>query len=223
MRPRLRALHATMPGLHASMELKQHGAMRSIVASSISASLCIVGFGLALAGAQGAAAQSADRISLRLGGKEIALPPAARERVTALAREIVDTCGPNTLHHAGNFGPLAAGVEERLAGLMQRSRLHVAFAGPLMTRSHLGGELPAAEAVIGLEEPKFFVGPTYMRHGGRTAEHLQCGYLASLELACMAELDAHLPLEYRATCARLQRGEGGRIVMPPPDIAPSCS
>jgi hypothetical protein len=28
---------------------------------------------------------------------------------------------------------------------------------------------------------------------------------------------------YRETCAALERDAAGRIVMPPPDIAPSCS
>ena len=37
------------------------------------------------------------------------------------------------------------------------------------------------------------------------------------------ELQPHLPARYRETCAKLERDQNGRIVMPPPDIAPSCS
>jgi hypothetical protein len=54
-------------------------------------------------------------------------------------------------------------------------------------------------------------------------EHLQCEYLPALELACLPELAPHLPASYRETCAKLERDVQGRIVMPPPDVAPSCS
>ncbi len=62
-----------------------------------------------------------------------------------------------------------------------------------------------------------------LRLGGKEVEHLQCAYLPSLELACLGELAPHLPARYRETCAKLERDASGRIVMPPPDIAPSCS
>ena len=81
----------------------------------------------------------------------------------------------------------------------------------------------STEALIGLEHREFFVGPDFTRHGGAIAEHLQCGYLPLLELACLAELQPHLSARYRETCALLERDAQGRIVMPPPDIAPSCS
>ena len=45
--------------------------------------------------------------------------------------------------------------------------------------------------------------------------------LPSLELACLAELAPHLPARYRDTCAKMERDAQGRIVMPPPDIAPA--
>ena len=68
-----------------------------------------------------------------------------------------------------------------------------------------------------------FVGPDFTRHAEQVVEHLQCEYLPSLELACLPELAPHLPPRYREACAKLERGADGRIVMPPPDIAPSCS
>ena len=80
-----------------------------------------------------------------------------------------------------------------------------------------------SEALIGLEHQEFFVGPDFTRHGGAVAEHLQCGYLPALELACLAELAPYLPARYRETCAGWSATRKGRIVMPPPDIAPSCS
>ena len=103
------------------------------------------------------------------------------------------------------------------------SRLRVRFAEPFLSESHLGGVIGVSEALIGLEHEGLFVGPDFTRHGEAVVEHLQCGYLPSLELACLAELAPHLPARYRETCARLERDENGRIVMPPPDIAPSCS
>jgi hypothetical protein len=74
-----------------------------------------------------------------------------------------------------------------------------------------------------LEHSGFFVGPNYTRHGLAFTEHLQCEYLPALELACLPDLAPYLPASYRETCAKLERDEKGRIVMPPPDIAPSCS
>lgn len=183
--------------------------------------LAILGLAPLPCGAQAVA--DADRISLRLGGREIALSPVVHARIAGLAREIVAVCGPNSVRHPGNFGPQALGVEHRLGGLLQASRLHIVFAKTVQARSQLGGDMPVSEAVIGLEDEKLFVGPTITRHEGAVAEHLQCGYLASLELACLPELGPHLAAGYGATCRRLERGADGRIVMPPPDIAPSCS
>lgn len=165
----------------------------------------------------------ADEMSLRLGGREVPVSNALSQKLATLAREALARCGPNTTQHAGNFGLAAIGVEERWRELAEGSRLRIRFAEPFVTESHLGGTLGVSEALIGLEHKEFFVGPDFTRHGDAIAEHLQCGYLPSLELACLAELEPHLPARYRETCARLERDERGRIVMPPPLIAPSCS
>ena len=165
----------------------------------------------------------AKSISLRLGGRGITLDSAARDRIAALSRAMFRRCGPNTLQHPHNFGLAAAGAEERWKRLLEGSRLHVVFAEPFVTESHLGGTLGVSEALIGLEHPDFLVGPDFSRHGYAVVEHLRCEYLPALELACLPELAPHLPARYRETCARLERGADGRIVMPPPDIAPSCS
>jgi hypothetical protein len=166
---------------------------------------------------------SADEVSLRLGGKEIPLSDALSQGLATLAREALARCGPNTSQHASNFGVAAFGVEGRWKKLLEGSRLRVRFAEPFVSESHLGGTLGVSEALIGLEDKDFFVGPDFTRHGTAITEHLQCGYLPSLELACLAELQPHLPARYRETCARLERDAQGRIVMPSPDIAPSCS
>lgn len=163
------------------------------------------------------------KVSLRLGGEEVVLSPALGERLAGLARDLLRRCGPNTLQHPGNFGLAAVGVEQRWKRVFEGSRLRVVFAEPFVTESHLGGTLGVSEALIGLEQQDLFVGPDFTRHGGSIAEHLQCEYLPSLELACLGELGPHLPARYRETCARLERDASGRIVMPPPDIAPSCS
>jgi hypothetical protein len=165
----------------------------------------------------------ADEVSLRLGGKEIDVSPVVREQLVKLSREALSRCGPNTSQHKGNFGLAAFGVEGRWKELAAGSRLRVRFAEPFVTESHLGGTLGVSEALIGLEHKEFFVGPGFTRHGNAVTEHLQCGYLPMLELACLAELQPHLPARYRETCAKLERDAKGRIVMPPPDIAPSCS
>jgi hypothetical protein len=170
-----------------------------------------------------AQAALADEVSLRLGGKELPLSPALRERLATLARETLRHCGPNTAQHPGNFGRSAFGVEQRWQRLLEGSRLRVRFAEPFVTESHLGGTRGVSEALIGLEHEELFVGPDFTRHGTAIVEHLQCGYLPSLELACLAELQPYLPARYRTTCARLERDASGHIVMPPPDIAPSCS
>ena len=170
-----------------------------------------------------AAVATADEVSLRLAGKEVELTPAAKQRVATLAREALERCGPNTGRHPGNFGLAALGVENRWKKLLEGSRLRVRFAEPFVSESHLGGVIGVSEALIGLEDKELFVGPDFTRHGEAIVEHLQCGYLPSLELACLAELVPHLPARYRETCAKLERDENGRIVMPPPDIAPSCS
>jgi hypothetical protein len=168
-------------------------------------------------------ASHADEVSLRLGGKEIQLEPALKERLAGLAKEALSRCGPNTARHPGNFGLASFGVEQRWKQALEGSRVRVLFAEPFVSESHLGGTLGVSEAVIGLEHKEFFVGPDFTRHGGAMVEHLQCAYLPSLELACLAELAPYLPASYRETCARLERDARGRIVMPPPDIAPSCS
>jgi hypothetical protein len=165
----------------------------------------------------------ADEVSLRLGGKEIALNLGAQKKLAGLARDALARCGPNTTQHRGNFGLAAFGVEKRWKETLEGARLRVRFAEPFVSESHLGGTLGVSEAVIGLEHKEFFVGPDFTRHGDAIAEHLQCGYLPRLELACLAELQPHLSARYRETCAKLERDEKGRIVMPPPDIAPSCS
>ena len=170
-----------------------------------------------------AATAHADEVSLRLGGREIPLKREVSERLAGLAREALAKCGPNTAQHAGNFGFAAYGVEKRWKETLEGSRLRVRFDAPLVSESHLGGALGVSEAVIGLEREGMFVGPSFTTHGAATAEHLQCGYLPQLELACLAELQPHLPARYRETCALLERDSQGRIVMPPPDIAPSCS
>ena len=168
-------------------------------------------------------AVAADEVSLRLGGKEIPLKPALREQLVQLSREALSRCGPNTSQHKGNFGLAAFDVERRWQELAAGSRLRVIFAEPFVSESHLGGTLGVSEALIGLEHKELFVGPDFTRHGDAFTEHLQCGYLPQLELACLAELQPHLPVRYRETCALLERDAQGRIVMPPPDIAPSCS
>ena len=165
----------------------------------------------------------ADEVSLRLGGKDVQLGSQLTRQLAGLAREALTRCGPNTTQHPGNFGLASIGVEGRWKALLEGSRLRVRFAEPFVTESHLGGTLGVSEALIGLEQRDFFVGPGFTRHGAAVAEHLQCGYLPQLELACLAELQPHLPARYRETCAKLERDAQGRIVMPPPDIAPSCS
>jgi hypothetical protein len=170
-----------------------------------------------------AGAAAADEVSLRLGGNEISLSLEARKKLSALARETLQRCGPNTAQHPGNFGIAVLGVEKRWQELAQGSRLRVRFAEPFVSESHLGGTRGVTEALIGLEHKELFVGPDFTRHGGAIVEHLQCGYLPALELACLTELRPYLPARYGETCTRLERDAQGRIVMPPPDIAPSCS
>jgi hypothetical protein len=165
----------------------------------------------------------AQQTSLRLGGKDIRLDSETGKKVSALARQMFERCGPNTLQHPDNFGLGVARVEQRLKGVLAGSHVRVVFAQPFVTQSHLGGALGVSEAVIGLEQQGLFVGPNFSRHGPALVEHLQCEYLPALELACLPALAPHLPAGYRETCARLERDAEGRIVMPPPDIAPSCS
>jgi hypothetical protein len=74
-----------------------------------------------------------------------------------------------------------------------------------------------------LEGSRLHIGPDFTRHGNLAVEHLKCEYLPALELACLAELSPHLSARYREICARPERDASGRIVMPPRDIAPSCS
>jgi hypothetical protein len=162
-------------------------------------------------------------LSLRLGGKDVPLSPALRVRLAELSRQMLSQCGPNSQQHPGNFGLAAAGVEQRWKRMLDESRLRIRFAEPFVSQSHLGSALGVSEALVGLEHSGLFVGPNYTRHGTAFAEHLQCEYLPALELACLPELAPHLPVSYRETCAKLERDARGRIVMPPPDIAPSCS
>lgn len=170
-----------------------------------------------------ASAARADEVALYLGGKEISLDALTRIKISALSREIMARCGPNTAQHPDNFGPLAARAAERWKSAEAGSHLRVRYTEGFESRSHLGGELPVSEALIGLEGKDLFVGPDFTRNAGVVAEHLQCGYLPSLELACMPELAPHLSARYWQTCASLERGRDGRIVLPPPDVAPSCS
>jgi hypothetical protein len=170
-----------------------------------------------------ATAAAQETLTLRLGGKDVAMSSELRTKLGRLARELLRRCGPNTLQHPGNFGLAAAGVEQRWKRMLDESRLRIVFAEPFVSQSHLGGTLGVSEALVGLEHSGLFVGPNYTRHGMAFAEHLQCEYLPALELACLPELAPHLPASYRETCAKLERGADGRIVMPPPDIAPSCS
>ena len=162
-------------------------------------------------------------VSLRIDGREIALPAAVDARLASLAREVAGRCGPNTRQHPHNFGASALLASLRHQRTLESSRLHVAYDRPFETVSHLGGTLQVSEVTLGLADGDFFVGPGFTRHGGEAVEHLRCEYLPSLEIACLPEVAAHLPPRYRETCARLARGPDGRIVLPPPDIAPSCS
>ena len=178
---------------------------------------------LCLLAALAAATASAQQVELRVGGREVLLSGEAQAQMHALAREMLSRCGPNSAQHVGNFGAAAALTQKRLQGVAQSSRLRVRFAEPFTTVSHLGGTLGVSEAVIGLAQEGTFVGPNFSRHGDAWAEHLQCEYLPALELACLPALVDVLPASYRDTCAKLERDSRGRIVMPPPDIAPSCS
>lgn len=176
---------------------------------------------LALAGAPVPA--EGGTVSLRLGGKEIALPAGVGVRLATLARERLQRCGPNTRHHPHNFVGSAVLAPLRHQATLEGSRLHVVYDVPFETVSHLGGALMVSEATLGLEGGDLFVGPDFTRGAARVVEHLQCEYLPALEIACLPELAPHLPARYRETCARFERGPDGRILLPPPDIAPSCS
>ena len=179
---------------------------------------------LLLAGACAGTALGEDQVSLRLGGREIPLPAPLRAKIAGLARETLARCGPNTRNHADNFGASALTVERRWKALSEGgSRLRIAFGEPFKSESLLGGSLGVQEAWIGLEQKELFVGPDFTRYGAAVVEHLRCEYLPALELACLPELAPHLPAGYRETCAKMERDPTGRIVMPPPDIAPSCS
>lgn len=170
------------------------------------------------------AAIAQEQVSLRLGGKEIQLPAPLRAKIVGFARETLARCGPNTRSHPDNFGAAALTVEKRWKTLSEGgSRLRIAFGEPFESKSLLGGSLGVQEAWIGLEQKDFFVGPDFTRYGSGVVEHLRCEYLPALELACLPELAPHLPASYRETCAKMERDSTGRIVMPPPDIAPSCS
>ncbi len=169
-------------------------------------------------------AQDYKHLSLRLDGREVALPASTARRMAGLAQEMMSRCGPNTLLHRDNFGAAAARAEARWKTTdAAASRLHVVYAQPFDTRSLLGGKVPVSEVLIGFDQEGHFVGPDFSRHDRVTVEHMACDYLASLELACLPELRPFMPAAHRDTCARLERGADGRIVLPPPDIAPSCS
>jgi hypothetical protein len=182
---------------------------------------------IALAGAQllapGPVIANQGNVSLRLAGKEVALPGGVSARLATLARETFARCGPNTRQHPHNFGPSATLASVRRDRTLDGSRLHIAYDAPFATVSHLGGELRVTEVTLGLEREGLFVGPAFSRDGLGTVEHLLCEYLPALEIACLPELAPYLPARYAQTCARFERGADGRILMPPPDIAPSCS
>lgn len=185
----------------------------------------IVSFAFVVVQAAGGppAHESGAAVSLRIDGKSIALSASAGVRLASLARETMSRCGPNTRQHPHNFGGAATLAPLRRERTLETSRLHIVYDRPFETVSHLGGTLPVSEVTLGLGGNDLFVGPDFTRDGAQVAEHLQCEYLPSLEIACLPELAAHLPSRYRETCAKLERGPDGRIVMPPPDIAPSCS
>ena len=170
-----------------------------------------------------ASAVGQETLSLRLGGKEVPMSPALRAKLAELSRQMLSTCGPNTQQHPGNFGLRTVGVEQRWKRMLDESRLRIVFKEPIVSQSHLGGTLGVSEALVGLENAGLFVGPNYTRHGTAFAEHLQCEYLPALEIACLPELAPHLPASYSDTCAKLERGPDGKIVLPQPDFAPSCS
>ena len=178
---------------------------------------------LAALQATGHAAAAGAVVSLRIDGREIPLSANAETRLADLARETMKLCGPNTRQHAHNFAGSALRASLRHERTLQTTRLHVVYDRPFQTVSHLGGTLQVSEVTLGLAGDDLFVGPDFTRHGGQVVEHLQCEYLPSLEIACLPELAAHLPARYRETCARFERDKDGKIVMPPPDIAPSCS
>lgn len=186
-------------------------------------SIAMVTFAV-LQAASGVAAQDGGAaVSLRIDGTEIALSTTVGARLAGLARETLKACGPNTRQHPHNFGDAAMLASQRRERTLATSRLHVVYERSFETASHLGGTLRVSEVTLGLGGQDLFVGPDFTRHGARVTEHLQCAYLPSLEIACLPELAAHLPARYRETCARFERSADGKIVMPPPDIAPSCS
>jgi len=171
-----------------------------------------------------ASAQTYKQISLRLDGRDVSLPADVATRVAANARAVMSRCGPNTRHHAGNFGTAGSPADARWqAADAGASRLYVAYAEPFEARSLLGGQVTVSEVLIGFGQDGLFVGPDFSRHDRAAVEHMGCDYLASLELACLPELGPFMSAAHRATCARLARGADGRILLPPPDIAPSCS
>src|SRR5687768_7502997 len=169
----------------------------------------------ALQVASGAAAEGGAAVSLRIDGSEIPLSATAATRLAGLAREAMKTCGPNTLQHPHNFGRAAVLAPMRRERTLETSRLHVVHDRPFATVSHLGGTLQVSEVTLGLGGDDVFVGPNFSRHGTQVAEHLQCEYLPSLEIACLPEVAGRLPARYRETCAKFERRSDGRIVMPP--------
>ena len=173
------------------------------------------------AGANGL--ESGATVSLRVDGREIPLSRAGERLLSLLAREATASCGPNTRHHPHNFAGAATLAPQRRERILETSRIHVIYDRPFDSVSHLGGTLAVSEVTLGLGDQDLFVGPDFTRHGALITEHLQCAYLPSLEIACMPELAPHLPARYRETCAKLERGADGMIVMPPADVAPSCS
>lgn len=171
-----------------------------------------------------AAAQTYKQISLRLDGRDVSLPADVATRVAANARAVMSRCGPNTRLHAGNFGPAGSRTDARWQGAdAGASRLYIVYAEPFEIRSLLGGQVTVSEVLIGFGQGGLFVGPDFSRHDRAAVEHIGCDYLASLELACLPELTPFMGASHRATCAKLERGADGRILLPPPDIAPSCS
>ena len=171
-----------------------------------------------------ASAQTYKQLSVRLDGRDVSLPGDVATRVAAQARAVLSRCGPNTRQHAGNFGAAGARTDARWSAAdAGASRIHVVYAEPFEIRSLLGGQVMVSEVLIGFGQEGLFVGPDFSRHDRAVVEHMGCDYLASLELACLPELGPYMGAAHRQTCARLERGADGRILIPPPDIAPSCS
>ena len=162
-------------------------------------------------------------LTLRLSGADVQLPDAVSARLAGTVREWVSSCGPNSLQHPQNFGPLAQETESRWHRMLGSSRLHVVYAQPFESVAWSGERLPVSEVLIGLADDEF-LGPELTRSAGRAvSEHTKCGTVQALEFSCMPELFPYLPARYTRVCAFLKRDPAGHIIEPEADIAPSCS